>query len=376
MIWFTLRLILYNRVRLLVTLVGVVFSSYLTLTQVALYVGMMGNATTIIRNSQADLWIASKQIQNFEFANLFPERRVNKVRALQDVLWAKPILLIWGFLKLSNGAQEQVEIIGYDPVSLIGGPWEMEAGNPRDVRGGPFIILDASARLRLGKLCIGSTWELNERRVRLVGISRSAKTFSTAPVVFTSYEFAQDLLGHPQARDLTAFIAVKLHKSKNLKRVVAALAPELRQNEVMSTNGFVRQTVFYWTAETGMGAALCLTALLGLIVGAAVIGQMVFANTMEHLAELATLKAIGANHSHLYAIILCQASTGAVTGYGFAVILALISQPAFERLGMSLVFGVPLIGSLLIIVLLISSAAALFSIQRVRRVDPGIVFRS
>jgi len=37
-----------------------VFSAYLTLAETALYIGMMENATSIIRHSGTDLWVASK----------------------------------------------------------------------------------------------------------------------------------------------------------------------------------------------------------------------------------------------------------------------------------------------------------------------------
>lgn len=376
MIWLALRLSLHNRTRLVVTLVGVIFSSYLTLTEVALYIGMMENATSVIRHAGADLWITSKGIRNFDFAKLFPEDRVKQVLALPDVLWARPIMLTWGFLKLANGAQEQVEIVGYDPLSLVGAPWKMAKGSARDVRGGPFIILDESSRRHVGDLRIGGSWELNDNPVRLIGISLSAKTFTTAPIVFTSYSFSQEVSSDVVWRNSTAFLAVKLRHSAESARVANVLREELKDNDVLSTNDFVKLTVFYWTAETGIGAALCLTALLGLIVGAGVIGQTVFANTMEHIAELATLKAIGASNADLDTIIFGQAVLDAGAGYGIAAVLAILSKPALERSGVSLALDLPLIGGLLVLVLGISVAAAFLSIRRVRRLDPAVVFRS
>jgi len=149
--------LLHNRIRLAVTLVGVIFSSYLTLTEVALYIGMMENATAVIRHSGADLWVTSKGIRNFDFAKPFPEDRVKQVLALRDVLWARPIMLTWGFLKLASGAQEQVEIVGYDPLSLVGAPWEMANGSARDVRGGP---LHHSGRELLAACRRSSNWKL------------------------------------------------------------------------------------------------------------------------------------------------------------------------------------------------------------------------
>src|SRR5262245_27061129 len=129
MYWLALRTILYKKGRVLITLVGITFSSLLTLTQVALFLGMMGNATAVIRNTDADIWVTSKNTQSFDFSNPFPEQRINRVSAFDEVLWAKKLILTWGFLKLANGAQEQIQIIGFDPSSGVGGPWQLSEGS-------------------------------------------------------------------------------------------------------------------------------------------------------------------------------------------------------------------------------------------------------
>lgn len=375
MIWLAFRLTLHNRTRLVVTLFGVVFSSYLTLTEVALYIGMMENATSLIRHSRADVWVASRGIRNFDFAKLFPEDRMKQIVSLPDVAWAKRIMLTWGFLKLPDGAQEQVEIIGYDPNDPVGGPWEMAEGRPDVVADGAKIILDESTGQRLGSLVLGSTWEVNDQKVRLSGLSRSVKTFTTAPVVFTSYSFAQAVSSDIAREASTAFIAIKLRDVKATGRVVSHLHEVLRDNDVMSTRQFIKRTIYYWTAETGMGAAFCLTAILGLVVGAGVIGQNVSANTMEHLAELATLKAMGASNAAIDTIIVGQAFIDALGGYLIATVLAFMSRPILEEHGVSLAFHPSLVAGLLIFILTVSGAVALFSVRRVRRLDPAIVFR-
>ncbi|MEQ6341091.1 MAG: hypothetical protein M3A44_05405 [Gammaproteobacteria bacterium] len=78
-------------------------STVLTLMETSIYLVVMGDATAVIRNTDADIWIASKNIQSFDFALPFPEHRINQVRALPDVLWAQKLFLSWGFLKLANG---------------------------------------------------------------------------------------------------------------------------------------------------------------------------------------------------------------------------------------------------------------------------------
>jgi putative ABC transport system permease protein len=376
MIWLATRLAFHNRARLLVTLFGVVFSAYLTLAETALYIGMMENATSIIRHSGADLWVASKGVQNFDFAKPFPDERLKLAQGRAELSWAKPISLSWGFLKLPDGAQELVEIIGYDPAAPVGGPWDMASGAPGDVGGDENMIVDESAAQRLGELRLGSLWELNDRSIKLVGLSRSAKTFTTAPIVFTSYALAQDMTPDVSRQAAAAYIAIKLRNPADVERVAKALRHDLPDNEILTTSAFVERTILYWTVQTGMGAAFCLTALLGLVVGAGTIGQTVFANTMEHLGEFATLKAMGATARDLNTIILAQAAIDASVGFWIAVPLALLSKAPLEKTGVTLAVDLKLIAALFCVTLAVALAAAYFSIRRVRNLDPATVFRS
>ena len=376
MIWLATRLAFHNRARLLVTLFGVVFSAYLTLAETALYIGMMENATSIIRHSGADLWVASKGVQNFDFAKPFPDARLKLAQGRAELSWAKPISLSWGFLKLPDGAQELVEIIGYDPAAPVGGPWDMASGAPGDVGGGANMIVDESAAQRLGELRLGSLWELNDRSIKLVGLSRSAKTFTTAPIVFTSYALAQDMTPDVSRQAAAAYIAIKLRNPADVERVAKALRHDLPDNEILTTSAFVERTILYWTVQTGMGAAFCLTAVLGLVVGAGTIGQTVFANTMEHRGEFATLKAMGATERDLNTLILVQAAIDAAIGFGVAVPLALLSKSPLERTGVTLAVDMRLIAFLFAVTLAIALAAAYFSIRRVQRLDPATIFRS
>ncbi len=376
MIWLATRLAFHNRARLLVTLFGVVFSAYLTLAETALYIGMMENATSIIRHSGADLWVASKGVQNFDFAKPFPDERLKLIHGRAELSWAKPISLSWGFLKLPDGAQELVEIIGYDPAAPVGGPWDMASGAPGDVGGGKNMIVDESAAQRLGELRLGSLWELNDRSIKLVGLSRSAKTFTTAPIVFTSYALAQDMTPDVSRQSAAAYIAIKLRNPADVERVAKALRHDLPDNEILTTSAFVERTILYWTVQTGMGAAFCLTAVLGLVVGAGTIGQTVFANTMEHLGEFATLKAMGATARDLNTIILAQAAIDASVGFWIAVPLALLSKAPLEKTGVTLAVDLKLIAALFCVTLAVALAAAYFSIRRVQKLDPATVFRS
>jgi len=375
MYWLALRTILYKKGRVFITLVGITFSSLLTLTQVALFLGMMGNATGVIRNTDADIWITSKNTQSFDFSNPFPEQRINRVSAFEEVLWAKKLILTWGSLKLANGAQEQIQIIGFDPASGIGGPWELKEGALSDVKGGRYMIADKTSAPRLGPLNVGSIWELNSQRFKLVGLSEGIKSFTTAPIIFMSYEHAQSFLGNMYDIRSTTFIVAKLRNPEAQAGVIESLRASLKDNDVYTKNEFILKTVMYWTVQTGLGMALFLMALLGLLVGGTIVGQTIYAYTLEHLQEFGTLKAIGAKNRDIYKIILSQAGLSGAIGFAFGLAAILLSLDHLEQFGVTLYLSVELIVILFIVVLLTCFGSALASVRQIRKLDPVAVFR-
>jgi putative ABC transport system permease protein len=375
MYWLALRTILQKKGRVVITLVGISFSCLLTLSQVALFLGMMGNATAIIRNTDADIWITSKNIQSFDFSNNFPEQRINRVSGFREVLWAEKLILTWGSLKLASGAQEQIQIIGFDPVSGVGGPWGLKVGAPSDVKGGAYMIADATSAPRLGPLNVGTTWELNAKRFKLVGLTQGIKSFTTAPIVFVSYDRAQTMIPNTSDVRQTTFIVAKLKDPATLPAVVAALRTTLEDNDVYTKDEFVLKTVIYWTVQTGLGMALFLMAVLSLIVGGAIVGQTIYAYTIEHLQEFGTLKAIGARNQDIYKIILSQAALSGALGFAFGLAVILFSVNYLEQFGVTLFISMQLIVALFIVVLLTCFVSALVSVRRIRTLDPVVVFR-
>lgn len=376
MLWLAIKTLFHEKGRLIITLSGIIFSTVLTIIQVAMYLGMMGNATSIIRHAGADIWIASKNIQNFDFANPFPEERINRVRALPDIAWAEKMILTWGFLKLANGGREQVQILGYNPDKGIGAPWQMVTGSPYDVKGGRYMIIDKSSEQRTGKLEVGTLWELSDKTYKLVGLSEGVKSFTTSPVVFMSYNQAQSLTSGPVRSRQTSYIVAKLRDPGKTGDVVQVLRETMKDNDVFTREGFVRRTVMYWTVQTGMGMGFFLTAILGLIVGGAIVGQTVYANTMEHLREFGTLKALGARNQDIYQVIFSQISITAVIGFAAGSSLILLMRNGIEKAGVSLYLNPWLFVILFFIILATCFFSAFFSVRKIRTLDPVMVFKS
>ena len=378
MLWLAFRILFQERGRLVITLVGIVFSSVLTLVEVGIYLGMMGNATGVVRHTDGDIWVVSQNVPNFDFSQPFPAYRINRIRALDEVLWAEKIHVWFAFLKLADGRREQAQIIGFNPDTGIGGPWEMAAGRASDVKGGNYIIMDQSSRQRLGKLELGSTWEINlfkEQSYKLVALSRGALSFTTIPVVFTSYnEIDKNLMG-TDFEGQTSFIVVKLKDPAKTELVVQRLRAALPDNDVYTKTGFIMRTVDYWTIQTGMGMAFFLTAMLAVLIGGAIVGQTIYAGTIEHMRDYGTLKAMGAHNSDINLVILTQAAVSAVIGFAIGMIVTVAARGGIESAGVAMQLPLVLFAAVFAIIMLTCLAAAYISVRKVKTLDPVMVFR-
>jgi putative ABC transport system permease protein len=378
MLWLSFRMLLQERGRLIITLVGIVFSTVLTLIEVAIYLGMMGNATAVVRHTDADIWVVSQNVPNFDFSQPFPAYRINRIRALDEVLWAEKIHVWFAFLKLADGRREQAQVIGFNPDSGIGGPWSMVKGVPADVKGGNYIIMDQSSQQRLGRLEPGSMWELNlfrEQSFKLVALSREALSFTTIPVIFTSYNVIEQNLMGTDFEGQTSFIVVKLKDPARILQVVQSLRSALPDNDVYTKQEFINRTVNYWTIQTGMGMAFFLTAILAVLIGGAIVGQTIYASTMEHLRDFGTLKAMGAHNSDINLVILTQAAVSAALGFAIGVAVTFASRGGIESAGVSMQLPLMLFLVVFAIMLVTCLAAAYISVRKVRMLDPVMVFR-
>jgi putative ABC transport system permease protein len=374
MFYVALKIILYDKLRSFFTLLGVVFAVSLIFAQVGIYQGLMETSSVIVDNTPGDIWITSKNSKNFDFSQPFPDYLYYHALSTEGVQWVEKAIIGWALMKQENGGQEQIEIMGYNPDSGIGGPWDMKEGEAGAVKNGNFMIVDESAAKRLGNFKVGDYRDVLSRRLRIVGISRGVKSFTTAPVLFTSYSLAQDLMSYI-GPDNTVFLVVKVAPGHDKAMVISALKDRLKGVDVFAKEQFSRKTRLYWTIETGVGFSFLLTIVVSFFVGMLIVGQTIYNSTMENIKEFGTLKALGASNVDIYKIILSQATINALAGYALSLVVTMLSVKLYEAGGMvmSMKWWVNLL--VLFLTLFMCLSSAVFSIRKIKKIDPAILFR-
>ena len=205
---------------------------------------------------------------------------------------------------------ESIEIVGFDLITGLGAPWNLTEGDTSALKIPDTVIFDRYYLNKLGVNGVGDQAEINDRRARVVGLTRDIRSFTTSPYVFTTFKRAQDYVVIDDDHLIT-LCSSKPPPASTSKGSRPDLKSRLPDNEVFTTAQFSAMTRHYWMFTTGAGIAVLMAAALGLIVGVAVVAQTIYATTMDHIREYGTLKAMGAASSYILVIILWQAIVAA-----------------------------------------------------------------
>ena len=184
------RNLFHDKIRLTVTLAGIVIAVVLVVVQLGLLIGFSSATSTLIDHSGAQIWIASNSVRYLNAGTPFSQRKLYPVLATPGVQAAGKCIyqtLLW---KLHDGSVQEVDMVGFDLDSGLGGPWNLTAGNVSDLRLPDSVIVDETYLDILGVHNLGDTFEISGRRARVVGFTREIRTFTGMPLVFTSFKNA------------------------------------------------------------------------------------------------------------------------------------------------------------------------------------------
>ena len=139
--------------------------------------------------------------------------------------------------------------------------------------------------------------------------------------------------------------------------------------------GFVAREVRYWGSTTPIGYVFGFGALMGLMVGGVVVYQILFADVSEHLAEYATLKAMGYTNRALSLLVLQEAAILAALGFApglsIAILLYRVTAQA-TRLPLAMTPARAL--AVMLLTFAMCAAAALVALRKVRSASPAEIF--
>jgi putative ABC transport system permease protein len=366
--------LLHDKVRFVVALAGITFAVVLITIQLGVYLAFLSNVSVLIDHTEADLWVTAHGLENFDFGRPFSEKKFYEVEEVPGVQWAEKYMLAWGYWKTPGGSQETVQMVGFNPETMVGAPWNIVRGNPQDVKYFNSIFYDEAETNRLGNLPIGSETEINGHRVRVVGITRGARSFIQSPYIFTSFKSALYLSFVNKGN--IVYVLVKVAPGYTVEGVKRRLQEEIKDVDVYTSREFSQKSRDYWMINTGTGIALLSIALMGVVIGTVIVANTIYTSTTEHLKEFGTLKAIGASNWDLYKIIIEQALINSVIGYGMGMFVSYGVIQIIKKGNLQVLLPWPVLAVIYVLTACMCLWSSVLSIYKVTKIDPALVFKS
>lgn len=363
----------HDRARFVVTLVGIIFAVVLIAVQMGLFLGFSDSTTNIIRHTRADFWIVAQGSRNFEITLRISEREVYLARSVPGVAHAEPLVVQFSTWKKPGGGEESVLVLGSDLNTGLAGPWNIVTGGIEDLRRPDAVMVD---RVFMNKLGLGQGVESVEilgRRARVVGYTQGIRSFTTSPWVFASYRNAQVLTGFPEGE--ANYVIGTFVPGANPAEVRAALASVLPRSDVYLSEEFAARTRDYWMFTTGAGASVLISVVLGLLVGIVIVAQVLYATTVDHLAEFGTLRAMGAPRAFIYKVIMGQAVISATLGHIPGIVISLLVAKGSESSAAVILVPWEMAIGLYGVTLSMCVLASIVSIRKAMSIDPAMVFQ-
>jgi len=368
-----LRNLFHDKVRLAVTLVGIIFSVVLSSIQLGLFVGFQRATSDILYFSNADIWITSQNVTHAEDGVAFSERKLYQVLAVGGVERVEKQILQFANWKKPDGADTGILLVGGNPKGGMGLPFKIMEGKLEDLNQPDAVMVEELYKEKLGVKAIGETFEIRGFRARVVGFTRGIRSFTTSPPVFTSFKNAQNYFG--LAEDQTLYLVVKAKEGVDLENLKTELKSAVADVDVYTRQEWTEKQRNYWMFGTGAGITVLIAAFLGLLVGVVVVAQTIYSATVDHIREYGTLKAMGASNLYLYRVIITQAFLSGLIGYAVGMSVALAVSYISLKGTTAIILPVELVGGLFILTILMCVGASVVSINKVTRIDPAMVFK-
>ncbi|MEM7776649.1 MAG: ABC transporter permease [Pseudomonadota bacterium] len=367
-----LRNLFHDRMRLIVTIVGILFSIVLVAIQLGLYSGASRMIVSMIERADADLWIAAYKTSSFEESGVLTGRERYAALSTPGVVSAVPMVASFSRWKKKNGGKQLCVIIGTDPAEGGLAPWNIVAGDLATIRLPDAVAVDRTYFKTLDVNGLGDTGEINGTRVRVKALTHGIRSFTTNPYIFTTLDRARSLLNIPP--DGASYYLINVADGADIAKVQADLQRRLPDVEILTQAEFSARSLARWLFGTGAGIALIGGTLLGSLVGTVIVAQTLYSSTKDHLNEFATLRALGSSSGYIHKVILTQAALSAILGYALGMAIALPVIVMSQNSALPIIMTPILAAGLFALTVFMCAISAIAAIMKVTRIDPAMVF--
>ncbi|MBN3874582.1 MAG: ABC transporter permease DevC [Nostoc sp.] len=370
-----------EKTRLAVALAGIAFADILMFMQLGFRDALYYSNVRFHSSLQGDIVLINSQSSAVLAMRSFSQRRLYKALELPAVQSVHPIYLDFTIWKNPvTGRPRSILVFGMNPeTNLVNLPGVQE--NLDKLKLPDVVLYDRSSRLEYGPIAAdyeqgkAVAAEVRRRRIKVGGLFTLGASFGADGNLITSDLNFLRIFPNRQ-RGLIDIGLIRLKPGADAKVVAQELRKYLPSEvNVLTKQEFIDFERNYWANSTAIGFIFTLGTVMGFIVGTVIVYQILYTEVADHLAEYATLKAIGYTQNYLLTVILQEALLLAVLGYFPGITFSLFMYKSARDATLLPVFmsfdRAVMVLFLTIMMCIISGAIA---VRKLRSADPADIF--
>jgi len=367
--------LLLDKVRTAVAIAGVAFAVVLILMQLGFYGAVLQTATLIYDRLRFDLLLCSPSYLHLSKSGTISRNRLSQAESLPEIEAADPLYIGFNLWRnVDTGRRRGIMVLAIDPQQPVLKLAELSELSPLLTQP-DAALLDRRSRPEFGPQEVGLVTDVGNRRVRVVGQFTMGTGFGADGAILVSERTFWNLFP-TRKTDQVSLGLVTLKPGSNPQQVAA----QLRKLLPPDVNVLTREEISayerrHWTTKTSVGMIFGMGVVVAIIVGIAIVYQVLSSDIANRLGEYATLKAIGYTNAYLASVVLQQAVLLAILGFlpglGLSLLLYQLTQfAAHVPMDMATSRAIT-VGGLSV---LMCSLAAVAALRKVYTADPADLF--
>lgn len=402
------RNLVYDRLRTLVAIAGVAFAVVLVFLQLGFLGAVRRTATLVYDELEFDLLIHSHEYLHISRPGTIPQARLLQAQAIDGVLSARPLHIAyilwipaekvgttptgesvrqpadcggggglfasWKSKAASSSGRRAMLVFAEDPAQNV---FRLESVQQKveQLKLPGTVLVDTLSRPEFGCLDEGLVTDFGRQRLVISGQFTMPIGFAADGALITGDTTLKRLFPQRSLDDVSLGL-VRLDEGADPRVVSQQLRDMLPDDvQVLTRREVLEAEQHYWVYKTNVGVIFGTGAVVALLVGVAIVYQVLASSIVGHLKEYATLKAMGYTPRYLSLLVLQQAWILAVAGFLPGLLIAYTLYTVTERFArLPMHMGIWLIGGVFVCSVIMCSLAGLGSLRKVHSADPAALF--
>ncbi|MES1023845.1 ABC transporter permease DevC [Gloeocapsa sp. BRSZ] len=370
-----------ERTRLLIAMAGIAFADMLMFLQMGFQDALYDSNTRMHRSMRADLVLLSPQAQNIVNLSTFPRSRLYQAMSFAGVESAVPLYAETANWKVpQTRLNSAVLVLAFNPEKSVFSLPGVEQNLDR-IKLPDTFLFDSGSRgeydqtIAQLKQAQSVFTEFSDRKIEIDGLFNVGASFAADGNLITSDLNFLRIFPQRTAAEVSVGLVI-LKPGSDPQQVAAILKTGLPNDvKVLTHEEFVETEKTYWANNTPIGFIFSLGTAIGFVVGVVIVYQILYSDVSDHLAEYATLKAMGYKDIYLLGIVFQEAIILAIIGFfpGYMISVGLYSLTR-SATNLPLFMTLARVISVFCLTIIMCLASGLIAMRKLRAADPADIF--